>query len=103
MTLTFLGWRCRREKLLPSGVRVRRARSHSLDLDVKVVCTAIDDEIDLAPIREQIGLIGDGPRHRLIYEQDLGDSHLIDLFGNSSVVALGIGPASRDRILELRP
>src|ERR1700683_977058 len=39
-----------REKLLPRGVRVRRARPHRFDFDVKVVGAAIDDEVYLAPV-----------------------------------------------------
>src|SRR5581483_7454618 len=56
-----------RQKLLPRGLGVRGTRPHRLDLDVKVVGAAIDDEVDLAPVRQQIRLICDGPGDLLIY------------------------------------
>jgi hypothetical protein len=50
-----------RDELLPCGSRVRRVRPDCLHLDIKVVGAAIDNEVDLAAVGQQVGLVCDGP------------------------------------------
>src|SRR5579862_4987213 len=60
------------DEFLPRGVRVRGARPDRLDLDVKVVVAAIDNEVDLAAVRQQVGLVSDWPGDPLVVEEHLG-------------------------------
>jgi hypothetical protein len=87
----------------PGLVGIGAAGPHRFHFDIQIVFAAIDDEVDLASVRQKVGFVSDWSGDRFVFEQDLRHRQLVNLLGNCTIIALGIGTASCDRLFKLSP
>lgn len=87
----------------PCFFSVLGLRLDSLDFEVSSLAPQGNNEVDLAIIGQNPGLVTDGPRNILIFDKRLGHGEFIDALSELSAAGIFIRAAHASGRLELTP